>query len=209
MSNENKVSYNPKIAKRFRGYMPVVVDVETGGLDPKKDALLEIAAVTVNCDENGIFTPAETWQAHVEPFAGANISKEALEINRIDPDHPFRFAVSEADALAKIFKPLQAAIKQTKCNRCVLVGHNAWFDLAFMNAAIERSKAKSNPFHAFTSLDTATLGALIYGHTVLAEMLRRAGIPFDNNEHHSAIYDAEQTAKLFCKIVNDYGWPEY
>jgi ribonuclease T len=158
-----KLSYNPKIAKRFRGYCPVVVDVETGGLNPATDALLEIAAVTLNMDDDGKFYPAETLQHHIEPFPQAILNPESLAINKIDPDHPFRFALKEEVALAQMFKFLQAVQKQTGCNRCVLVGHNAWFDLAFLNAAIARTKVKQNPFHAFTSFDTATLGALVYG----------------------------------------------
>lgn len=197
--------YNPLIAKRFRGYHPIVVDVETGGLNAATDALLEIAAVTINCDDNGILTTGETIQHHVEPFKGAILNPDSLAINKIDPYHPFRFAVSEAVALQEIFEFLQKVIKQSGCNRCVLVGHNAWFDLAFLNAAISRSNVKRNPFHAFTSFDTATLGAAAYGQTVLAESLRCAKIPFDNDQHHSAIYDAEQTAKLFCDIINQ--WP--
>lgn len=204
---ENKITYNPKIAGRFRGYLPIVIDVETGGLNPATDALLEIAAVTVNCDAQGVFYPAETIAHHIEPFIGAILNPDSLAINKIDPSHPFRFALQEQDALEQIFKFLQAVQKQANCSRCVLVGHNAWFDLAFLNAAINRSKIKRNPFHGFTCFDTATLGALMYGQTVLAEALKRAQIPFDNNEHHSAIYDAEQTAKLFCKIVNTAGWP--
>jgi ribonuclease T len=205
MSENHQIIYNPKIAERFRGFLPVIVDVEAGGLNPLTDALLEIAAVTINCDDEGKFTVAETFQEHIEPFAGANLNPESLAINKIDPSHPFRFAVSEEKALTKLFSSLQRIQKEARCNRCVLVGHNAWFDLAYLNAAIERSKVKGNPFHAFTSFDTATLGALAYGHTVLAEALKRADIPFAADLHHSAIYDAQQTAQLFCKIINQ--WP--
>lgn len=201
------LSYNPQIATRFRGYCPVVVDIEAGGLNPATDALLEIAAVTVNCDANGKLFVAETFQSHVEPFPGANLNPESLAINKIDPDHPFRFAVKEQVALADLFAKLLPIQRQAGCNRCVLVGHNAWFDLAYLNAAIARTGVKGNPFHAFTSFDTATLGALVYGHTVLAELLKKAAIPFDNDSHHSAIYDAQQTAELFCKIVNHMPWP--
>ena len=204
----NAITYNPKIALRFRGYMPVVVDVETGGLNPNTDALLEIAAVTINCNSEGKFHLAETMQHHVEPFKGGILNPESLAINKIDPYHPFRFAVSEQVALTEIFARLVVAQKQAGCNRCVLVGHNAWFDLSFLNAAIARTKIKHNPFHSFTSFDTATLGAIAYGHTVLAELLKRAKITFDNELHHSAIYDAEQTAKLFCNIVNQWPWPD-
>ena len=108
----------------------------------------------------------------------------------------------EKVALNQMVSFLQNIQKKSGCNRCVLIGHNSWFDLAFLNAAIARNKIKNNPFHAFTSLDTATLSAAVYGQTVLAEALKCAEIPFDNDSHHSAIYDAEQTAKLFCKIIN-------
>lgn len=199
---EQKIQYNPSIAKRFRGYYPVVIDVETGGLNPNTDALLEIAAVTLNCDDNGLFYPAETFQHHIEQYPGTLLNPESMAINKIDPSHPFRLAVTESVGLDNLFKILQNIQKQAGCNRCVLVGHNAWFDLAFLNAAVARSKIKRNPFHAFTSFDTATLAALVYGQTVLAEALKCAKIPFDNNSHHSAIYDAEQTAKLFCEMIN-------
>ena len=201
----SEIIYSPEIAKRFRGYCPVVVDVETGGLNPSTDALLEIAAVTITYDNDGKFIPAQTIQHHIAPFIGANLNPESLAINKIDPDHPFRFAVAEENALNEIFAFLQKVQKQSGCNRCVLVGDNAWFDLAFLNAAINRTKVKQNPFHAFTCFDTATLAAAAYGQTVLAEALKCADIPFDNDSHHSAIYDAEQTAKLFCKIINQ--WP--
>lgn len=204
----DQIVYNPKIAQRFRGYLPVIVDIEAGGLNPLTDALLEIAAVTVNCDDAGKFSVAESWQNHVEPFEGAILNPESLAINKIDPTHPFRFAVSEAVALTQLFDKLEPIRKQAGCIRCVLVGHNAWFDLAYLNAAIARTKIKSNPFHAFTSLDTATLGALSFGHTVLAELLKRANLHYDNELHHSALYDAQQTAELFCKIVNQWPWPQ-
>lgn len=206
-SNKASVQYNPKLAQRFRGYLPVIVDVECGGLNPVTDALLEIAAVTLNCDKNGKFDLAETFQHHIEPFVGANINPESLAINKIDPGHPFRFAVTETFALNDLFIKLNKIKADAGCNRCILVGHNSWFDLSFLNAAIDRNKIKQNPFHAFSSFDTATLGALMYGQTVLAENLKRANIEVDNDLHHSAIYDAEQTARLFCKIVNQWPWP--
>ena len=44
---------NAEIVKRFRGFLPVVVDVETGGLNPQTDALLEIAAVVIEINQGG------------------------------------------------------------------------------------------------------------------------------------------------------------
>ncbi len=199
------------LAKRFRGFYPVIVDVETGGFNAKTDALLEIAATLIEVDDNGVLHRGASVHCHVEPFAGANLEPAALAFTGIDPTHPFRFAVSEKDALHEIFQKVRAAQKHHGCHRTVLVGHNAWFDLAFLNAAIERTGIKRSPFHPFTSFDTATLAGLAYGQTVLAKACAHADIAFDGNEAHSAVYDAERTADLFCGIVNRWqtlgGWP--
>jgi ribonuclease T len=195
------------INSRFRGFLPVVVDVETGGFDPERDALLEIAAVPILASENGLLTPAETVACHVKPFAGANLDQRALDFNGIDPHHPFRLAKPEAEALKDVFEPIHRLLKQTGCNRAILVGHNPFFDLGFLKAAVERCKIKKNPFHSFSSFDTATLGGLAFGQTVLARIAQAAGIEWDESSAHSAIYDAERTAELFCAIVNK--WDEH
>lgn len=189
--------------KRFRGFMPVVVDVETGGFNEQTDALLQIAAVILDIDENGQIQRRETHTCHVTPFEGANLDPKSLEINGIDPDHPLRMAVDERQALPQIFKPVRQALKENNCKRAILVGHNASFDLKFINAATERAGIKRNPFHPFSTFDTVSLSGLAYGQTVLSRSVQIAGLDWDNREAHSAIYDAEMTAELFCKIVNE------
>lgn len=191
-----------KYAERFRGFLPVVVDVETGGFDNERDALLEIAAVVVRMDETGIVHPDPAVSTHVVPFPGANIDPRALEITGIDPTHPFRAAVEEREALDLIFRPIRRALREYECSRAVLVGHNASFDLGFLNAAIRRTGYKRSPFHLFSCFDTATLGGLAYGQTVLSRAVQAAGFEWNENEAHSAVYDAERTSLLFCDIVN-------
>ena len=189
--------------QRFRGFLPVVVDVETGGFKANTDAILEIAATTLVMDDDGLLQLRDTHAHHVLPFEGANLEKSALEFTGIiDPYHPFREAVSESEALGSLFKIIRKQIKEQGCNRAILVGHNAHFDAGFVNAAVERCKIKRNPFHPFSHFDTATLGGLAYGQTVLATACAEAGIPFDSSEAHSAAYDAQKTAELFCNIVN-------
>ena len=190
------------MADRFRGYLPVVVDVETGGFNEATDALLQIAAVLIDINENGEFYCSETISCHVNPFEGANLEPKSMEINGIKVDHPFRMAVDEKVALPKIFKPVRNALKHHQCNKAILVGHNAHFDLKFVNAAAVRSGIKRNPFHPFSTFDTVSLSGLVYGQTVLARSVRSAGMDWDSEEAHSAIYDAEMTAALFCNIVN-------
>ena len=184
----------PMIANRFRGFLPVVVDVETAGFNAATDALLEIACVPILMDEHGKLYQGEALNAHIEPFAGANLEPAALKFTGINPDSPFRKAISEDEKALK---------KEHGCRQCILVGHNAHFDLGFLNAAIARTNSKNHsPFHAFSVLDTASFAALAYGHTVLARTCIMAGIEFDNSHAHSALYDTQKTAELFCHIVN-------
>jgi ribonuclease T len=190
------------LGNRFRGYLPVIIDIETAGFNPKKNPLLEIAAVIVELNNTGEMHLTETHAAHIVPFENAELDPSALKFNGIDPYHPFRFAVHEKVALDTIFAPIKQAVKRNECSRAILVGHNPAFDMNFLNAAIQRTKIKRSPFHPFSTFDTATLGGLIYGQTVLAKLVQAAGFDWDNSQAHSARYDAEQTAMLFCKIVN-------
>lgn len=195
-------AYAEQLSTRFRGFLPVVVDVETGGFDSQHDALLEIAAVIVGMDGDGVLAPEPVVSTHVEAFAGSHIDPKSLEVNGIDPDQPLRGAIPERAALDLIFKPVRAAIKASGCQRAILVGHNAAFDLGFLNAAVRRSSHKRNPFHPFSCFDTATLGGLAYGQTVLSRAVQAAGFEWNADEAHSAVYDAERTAAMFCAIVN-------
>ncbi len=196
-----EISAHP-LGNRFRGYLPVIIDIETAGFNAKKNPLLEIAAVIVEPDKNGLLQLTETHACNINPFEGSELDDAALKFTGIDPYHPFRMAINEKEALAKLFKPIKTAVKRNECTRAILVGHNPAFDIAFLNAAIERTKIKRSPFHPFSSFDTATLGGLAYGQTVLAKVAKAAELEWDNDKAHSALYDAEQTAKLFCMIVN-------
>ncbi len=192
------------IADRFRGFLPVVVDVETGGFNSKTDALLEVAAVMVETEDDGIFRRGATVRYHVKPFEGANLEPASLAINGIDPDHPLRPAIDERDALQRVFREVRRAIRESGCTRAILVGHNAAFDLGFINEAVQRTAIKRNPFHSFSCFDTATLSGVAYGQTVLARAVQAAGLPWDEDSAHSAAYDAEITADLFCDILNRF-----
>lgn len=191
-----------QLAERFRGFLPVVVDVETGGFDAERDALLEIAIAVIHMDADGWVHPGEIVSTHVQPFEGANIEPRALEINGIDPSHPFRDARPERDALELVFAPIRRAMRDYGCQRAVLVGHNAPFDLGFVNAAIKRTGYKRGPFHPFSTFDTVSLAGLAFGQTVLSKAAQAAGLDWDGAEAHSAVYDTQRTAELFCRVVN-------
>lgn len=208
---ENQKDPSSPIAQRFRGFLPVIIDVETGGFNPVSDALLEIAAVTIRMDQDGLIHRHETFSFHIDPFEGANIEQAALDFTGIDLDDPDRMAEPELMALTDMMQAVRRSVKENGCTRAVVVGHNAHFDLNFLNAAIERCDIKRNPFHPFSVFDTATLAGLAFGQTVLAKACRAAKLEFSNSSAHSAAYDAEKTADLFCFIINKWkilgGWP--
>ncbi|HEY4530273.1 MAG TPA: ribonuclease T [Luteimonas sp.] len=193
------------MSARFRGYLPVVVDVETGGFDWNRHALLEIAVLPIDLDAAGRYVPGEGASAHLVPAPGTEIDPKSLQVTGIDLDHPFRFAKPEREALEHVFTAVRAAVRKHGCQRAILVGHNAHFDLNFLNAAVARSGHKRNPFHPFSVFDTVTMAGLAYGQTVLARAVQAAGLDWNSEDAHSAVYDTERTAQLFCIIANAIG----
>lgn len=208
--NEDELNNPYPIATRFRGFLPVVIDVETGGFQSSTDAILEIAATFVDFNASGELVPTDTLDYFVEPFVGANLEPSALEFTGIDPEHPEHNAQKEVIVFGELLKAIRQRVKNSGCNRAILVGHNAHFDLGFVLAAVERCQIRRNPFHPFSVIDTASLAGLAFGQTVLAKACEAAGMPFDNKAAHSAAYDTEITARLFCDIVNRWqamgGW---
>ena len=210
--NETPEREKHPMAYRFRGYLPVVIDIETAGFNNKTDAMLEVAASFLDMDEAGTLRIKETVSFNIEPFEGANLEKAALDFTGIDPFDPMRGAEDEEEVLKELFKLIRTEVKYYQCKRAIVVAHNAHFDHGFLNAAVERHTVKRNPFHPFSSMDTASLAGVAYGHTVLAQACKLAKIPYNSKEAHSAAYDTEVTAKLFCQIVNKWrdlgGWQD-
>jgi ribonuclease T len=190
------------MSRRFRGFLPVVIDVETGGFVSRTDALLEIAAVFIDMDASGTLARGATHSFHVQPFPGSRLDPASLSVTGIDPYHPLRPALPEREALQRIFREVRQQLRAYDCRRAILVGHNAAFDLGFLNAALERTDVKRSPFHPFSCFDTATLAGAALGQTVLAKAVTVSGVQWDANSAHSAAYDAERTADVFCFVCN-------
>ena len=190
------------MSRRFRGYLPVAIDVETGGFNVTTDALLEISVVLIDMDSEGTLRRGASHDFHVKPFDGARLDPASLAVTGIDPWHPLRPAVPERDALQRVFREVRHAVRSYNCRRAIVVGHNAAFDLACINAAVTRAEVKRNPFHPFSCFDTATLAGAALGQTVLAKAILVAGLEWDADSAHSARYDAERCADLFCLVCN-------
>ena len=193
------------MAHRFRGFLPVAMDIETSGFDAERHAILELSAVTFAFHGQRLaIEQRRSWA--VRPFSTAVIEQESLQVTGINLDDPGRGAISEKNAVTALFKLVRGEVKRHGCQRAVLLGHNAAFDAGFLRQAVRRTGVKRDPFHPFTTLDTASLAAVSFGHTVLSEACSRAEIPYEKEKAHSALYDAERCALLFCKIVN--AWNE-
>ena len=189
---------------RFRGFLPVVIDLETGGFDKDAHAVLQIAAVSLAWSADRLsIDQVRGW--NVIPHPDTRVEEESLRITRIDLADPGRDALIEEEAVRELFRFVRREVRRNGCERAVLTAHNAHFDHGFVTSAAERNGVKRNPFHPFTVIDTASLAAVAYGHTVLSEACARAGIEFEGGRAHAARYDAEATAKLFCLIVNGWG----
>ena len=191
------------LKNRFRKYLPVVVDLETGGFDYENSAVLEIAITLIEEKDNQLLV-GETHRYHIKPYDGLIVEDESLEFTKIKLDHPLRNAVSEEIALKELFKIINVHKNKYECSRAIWVGHNAHFDLSFLKAATNRNNIKKSPFHSFSVLDTVTLGALATNQTVLAKLCESLNVEYDSKEAHSAAYDSDVTAKVFCKIINDF-----
>ena len=146
----------------------------------------------------------DSYRYHIKPFEGLQVENEALEFLGLDLNHPFRTAVEEKYALKESFTIINRQKLKYDCSRAILVGHNAFFDHSFLLAACDRNNIKKSPFHPFSLIDTVSLGALATKQTVLARICKELGITYDNEEAHSAAYDAMVTGEVFCKIINDY-----
>lgn len=191
-----------ELKDRFRGYMPVVLDLETGGTDPYNHAIIEIAIVFLDWQED-VLLPGVHRRWAVLPHPETTIEDSSLDLIGIDPFDPARGAQLEETCLRECFRAIRKRMEANSCTRAYLVGHNAYFDHSFVKAAAHRNGVGQNPFHLFTVIDTASLAAVNFGHSVLSVACDRAGIEFDENKAHSALYDATVTSQLFCTIVNE------
>ena len=189
------------LKNRFRKYLPVVIDLETGGFDPSKNPILEIAMQFIEINNNK-FILGEGIRYHVIPESQLEIDPDSLEFTKIHLNHPLRQAIAAEEAIKNICKLVNKQRSKEECSRAILVGHNAHFDLSFLQANIERYDIKNSPFHPFSVIDTVSLGAAFTGQTVLARIAKELSIDYDNDLAHSAAYDAEITAKVFCDLLN-------
>ena len=159
----------------------VVFDIETTGFSKTECKIIEIGAVKV---ENGVIT--DHWSTFVNP--GVHIPREITELTSITDS-------MVADAL-----PFEAQIDDfiRFCDGCVMVAHNANFDMGFMK---QKSKECGRSFD-LPYLDTLILSRCMYPklpNYKLDSICRHLNVILGH--HHRAVDDADATAQAFVKML--------
>lgn len=188
--------------ERFDGYYPIVIDIETGGLDKNSHPILQIGAVALSFNKEGKMIPYSECKINLHPTRDTTCHPHSLAIHGINPYDLQRKAVAPALALTALCKFVRQAQRAHGCRRSLIVGHNVSFDAQFIHTYIEKYKVKRSPFHPFVNFDTTSIAGLLTGSTKLLEAVQRLGITYDSEQAHDALYDAYITAQLFCKSTN-------
>ena len=185
---------------RFRGFMPVVIDVECGGFIPYRCTVGNCRSV-VGDSGDGSLAAWGNWRYHVQPFPAptSNGVTRCDGLSILFTRYAQRFQRRSAHA---IVQEISQAMKDNDCTRAILVGHNACFDLNFLNAAVARTEIKRNPFHPFSSFDTATLAGVAFGQTGYRSRFKRPESLGIRTNAFGA-YDAQQTADCFARSANE------
>ena len=91
-----------ELSERFRGYLPVVLDLETGGFDHQVNPILELACCFVQMQDDRLSIKGqESW--NVQPVDGMVVEPASLKVTGIDLDDPHRDAMDEASVLKDFF----------------------------------------------------------------------------------------------------------
>ena len=159
----------------------VVFDIETTGFSPIKNRIIEIGAVKV---EKGEIT--DRFSAFVNP--DVPIPFEIEKLTGINDD--MVVGAPQIDVVLPQFLEF--------CRDCVLVAHNATFDMSFIIENAEKLGYETD----FTYVDTVPIARILLPnqakHTLDA-VAKSLGVSLEN--HHRAVDDAEATAQIFVKML--------
>ena len=159
----------------------VVFDIETTGFSPTKNRIIEIGAVKVS--EGKI---VDRFSTFVDPLTP--IPFEIEKLTGITDD--MVMGAEQIDVVLPRFLEF--------CEGCILVAHNARFDMSFIMENCDRQGIS----HDFTYVDSVGIARIFLPgqkkHTLDA-VAKALGVSLEN--HHRAVDDAEATAEIFVKLI--------
>ena len=171
----------------------IVIDTETGGLDPDTDTILQVALVASEDRELVVNVRDDTGQRH----------PDAMAVHKIDWEDHVKTALSPQDAADAILFFLEGLNLE---GRPVFAGHNVGFDVAFIRRLF-RLGCRPSPVSWHRTLDTHTMlfegyfrGVLPASACSSSGAFTHFGIPVE--DRHSALGDARATRGLLWTLMH-------
>ena len=176
----------------------VFIDIETTGLDPHKNEIIEVAALRVQQDwsnpESPVFTELGSYTAKIKPIHLEHADPVALRVNGYIASE-WKNAVPLSEALTELMR---------LANGAIMVAHNVAFDSEFLNAKFaELGIVNTMHYHR---IDTVSMAYAVLRNTPkverysLVELCKYFGIDYMNA--HSAMPDVYADFALFKKLVS-------
>lgn len=178
------------------------IDVETSGLDPRKNAVLQLAG-TLEDDSR-----SENFNYFIKPFPTDIVDAKALEVNKLNPNEEKfkepRFVYDDFTYMLSTF-----VNKFDKKDKMFFVGYNShFFDMPFVREFFSKCGNKYfGSYFFFPSLDIMVMAQFklmkqrhlmkdFKLHTVAKEL----GITVEEEQLHDAMYDIRLTKEIFLKL---------
>lgn len=177
------IAYNEQHVK-LKDATYVVFDTETTGLSARYDKVIELAAVKMKDGE-----VIERFEQFIDP--GHPLSQTTIKLTSITDD-----MVRGSKSEKEVFEMFQEF-----CKGSIIVGHNATFDVDFMNTGYARHGL---PLIGEPWLDTLPMARLLYPEMKgfrLNTLAKKLNVNLEH--HHRAIYDAEATGYIYYAMLKD------
>lgn len=175
----------------------VVMDTETGGLDPKKHSLLQVALVVF---EDG----KEIDHLKVNVVHDVyHTTEKAMEINGIDLETHVGYYPD--DVAEQVISFMGKHFGTTPAQVC---GHNVTFDVGFVKELFAYANLDYDKVFSYRLLDTSAVARfLIFTGMVpsrgsLGDLAKFFNLDFVPNELHDALVDCRVTYQLLTAMAN-------
>jgi len=180
----------------------LLLDTETGGLDPERFSLLSVGLVLWEEGQLGAqdeFSVAEP-EIRYEP--------EAMAVNRIDVSILGATGLPPTQAVARLEHFLDSHFSRSPGDRILVAGHNVGFDVAFLRRLYRLAGRPGMTIFSHRVLDTSVIlqflalaGRLPATVTSSSGAFSYFGIDLPPGKRHTALADARATGELLTKLV--------
>lgn len=179
-------------------------DLETTGLSPKKNGVLEIGGI-IECG-----TVLKEFHLQCRPYAADEITQGALNVNKLTQDEINSFPPAP-DTYQKLIHILSRHVdRYNKKDKFFFVAYNATFDSQFLREFFKKSGDQyygSWFWHPFIDVMTLAAFHLMKDRAYMPDfhldtVAKHIGVEVDEGERHTTMYDIQLTRKLYYKLID-------